>query len=583
MDTAAGELIERLKQYVISDAQEQRQELERQWAAPLFERVRRGLAIQDLRLVGQQEKGIFVLAAQQNNSRFREGDLLVLHRGSPLMQPTVECVLEYEDDEYLYVTITGGESSVLSLELQGWIADEASLDLSSFYLKALDQVADSALGRENILPLLQNTCNPQFDYERYERSYAQAKADGLNDSQAEATAMAYAADLFHMVQGPPGTGKTRVLANLCRQFVLDGQRVLVTSLTHRAINNALNQLFSLDPALPVCKVGQAVRARDLLGRSAESFAESPLVDLEGGYVIGATPFASQTSRLQGVEFDVVVFDEASQVTLPLALMGMLTASKYIFIGDERQLPPVNSGRKSSLGRQSIFTYLNGRGAETMLEITYRMNRELTHWPSRMFYEGLLRSDASAAARRLKMQPVYSPWDFALHPDEPIVFIDTRQVNTTNHSRIEAGIVCDLIQALRRGQIPLYEIGVVTPYRAQARLVRRLLRQAGFGREELDDLVVDTVERMQGQEREVVIVSWATSNRAYAQDLAEFLYQPERLNVAITRPRTKLIMVGSRELLLVQPQDETVAGWVELLRDLLEACVIYSAPAGSAVG
>ena len=72
----------------------------------------------------------------------------------------------------------------------------------------------------------------------------------------------------------------------------------------------------------------------------ETFTASRFAEIDGGYVVGATPFALQTSRLENVEFDVVLFDEASQITLPLAIMGMLAGSKYIFIGDENQLPPV---------------------------------------------------------------------------------------------------------------------------------------------------------------------------------------------------------------------------------------------------
>lgn len=574
------ELLERLRQLILQDAQEQQAELERQWARPLHERVYKGLALKDLRWLESRENNVVIMACDFNESRFREGDMLILHRGNPLEHPYIQCILEDDDEKQLELTVTGGSNDALLLDPEGWIADENNIDLSPFYLQALDQVADSNLGRENILPLLQATRQPMLDYERYEWSYAQALQVGLNESQAEATAMAYACDLFHLIQGPPGTGKTKVLAHLCSQLVMEGQRVLVTSLTHRAINNALNKVFEIDPALPMCKIGQRTRARDLLTRNYENFAESPLSNLGSGYVIGATPFATQTQRLSHIEFDVVVFDEASQVTLPLAIMGMLAGSKYIFIGDDRQLPPVKGNRNSDLSRKSIFGYLTGRGAETMLEVTYRMNAELTAWPSQTFYDGRLQPAASAARRRLKMQPVYSPWDFVLHPDEPAVFLDTALKNNTTRSRIEAGIVCEIIQALLKGRLRPDEIGVVTPYRAQARLIRKLLRQAGIEKEILADLVIDTVERMQGQEREVILISWVTSSRRFAEDLSDFFFQPERLNVAITRPRTKLIVIGSQNVLTAQPADETLAGWVALFRDLVAECTLFSVPRGS---
>ena len=110
-------------------------------------------------------------------------------------------------------------------------------------------------------------------------------------------------------------------------------------------------------------------------------------------------------------------------------------------------------------------------------------------------------------------------------------------------------------------------------------MRNLLRHALPSREMLKEIVADTVERMQGQEREVVLVSLATSSPAFAEGLADFFFQPQRLNVAITRPRTKLILVGSRHVLQVEPQDEEQRSWVELMRDLVAHCTVFSLPGG----
>jgi len=111
--------------------------------------------------------------------------------------------------------------------------DQDWFDSSPFYLAALDQVADSNLGRSIILPLLQGSLNPNIDYSKYERAKVELKDAGLNESQIESVALSYATDLLHLIQGPPGTGKTLMLAHLARLLVQDGRRVFVTALTHR--------------------------------------------------------------------------------------------------------------------------------------------------------------------------------------------------------------------------------------------------------------------------------------------------------------------------------------------------------------
>jgi DNA replication ATP-dependent helicase Dna2 len=126
-------------------------------------------------------------------------------------------------------------------------------------------------------------------------------------------------------------------------------------------------------------------------------------------------------------------------------------------------------------------------------------------------------------------------------------------------------------ALLVGGIPSSEIGIVTPFRAQSREIRTLLRRAVPDPVARQQIVVDTVERMQGQERDVIIVSLTTSNPVFAAEIADFFFQPERLNVAITRPRVKLIIVGSRALRETAPVDLDQQLAVERFNDLLDAC------------
>ncbi len=516
-------LLQRLKTFIRHEYETQRYELEMQWAQPLPQRIRQSNAIEALSL--QSLKGnALKMGCQKNDSRFRDGDLLVLHRGNAKGPETIQCILDYDDETSLDLLITDGKPFLLKEHPKGWIADESMLDLSSMFLNALDQVSDTLRGREFILPLISGDLAPNIDYARYERAWEAAQVEGLNETQCEALANAYASDLAYLIQGPPGTGKTYVLAHLARLLVADGFRVLVTALTHRAINNALNKIYEQDPALPLCKMGQEGAARDSLPPNFRNFTEADFAYSEGGYIVGATPFATRSQRLPNVEFDIVIFDEASQITLPLTIMGMLAGERYVFIEDDRQLPPVVSAGATEIGCTSIFGYLNGCGYETMLEVTYRLNDKLNAWPSKTFYENRLRPAPEEATRKLEFAAISDPWGFALAPEHPAVYLDLGHRNATVRSRQEAEVVVELIQSLMRVAIHPRQIGVIAPFRAQGRAYRKLLRQVMPSEEALKELVVDTVERMQGQEREVMIVSMTTSNPSFAGRLAKFYFQ-----------------------------------------------------------
>lgn len=563
-------LLQRLKKFVLEEANAQWEALEHQWKTPLAQRVAKGWAIEGIRVV-EVDNFLVRMHCYNNQSRFREGDLVVLHRGNPRDPDALHLDLYYDGVTDLEAGLIRGNPYLLKAEPDGWVIDQDWFDTSEFYLAAIDQVADSHRGRSIILPILQGNLYPQIDFARYHRAREWSTRKGLNESQVEAIAMAYATNLYHLIQGPPGTGKTLVLAHLSDLLVQEGGRVLITGLTHRAIHNALNKVAQVNPEIPVCKIGDQRHTGDLKAPNFETFDESGFGDIHTGYVIGATPFALQTQRLRNVEFDVVIFDEASQVTIPLALMGMLAGNKYIFVGDEMQLPPVTAFAQPKQEVSSIFSILSGRGQETMLNITYRLNDVLTEWPSKTFYGGKLQPSEQSKNRRLRLLGEPNRWDFVLDPQTPAVFVDLDHKNATNRSMLEAEVVADLVVSLIvRGLSPA-EIGVVTPFRAQSRLIRTLLWRMIDDEDIRRQIIVDTVERMQGQEREVVLVSLATSSPSFAAQIADFLFRPQRLNVTVTRPRTKLILVGSKHVLLAERYDPDVAESVKILRELIDFC------------
>ncbi|MCD4753220.1 MAG: AAA family ATPase [Anaerolineaceae bacterium] len=575
-------LLENLRWFLKEEFRVQYERLSNQWQRPLSNRISSGRAIEGVRIDKVDSEGTLTLFCEHNESIFREGDTIVLHKKHPEDSLSLQAYLVKDDNTELTARVTGNSIDLISLNTQThWIIDEGMVDVLDYYLDTLDHVAISQKGKTQILPLLMAKLDPIVDQEKYLRSWEQSGEAGLNDMQQEAVAMAVATNLAHLIIGPPGTGKTFVLAEICKQLVDEGKRVLITGLTHRAVNNALNKIFQLYSDLPVFKIGNERRADDLKVPNFGSFHTSDAMQIKGGYAIGATPFALRTKRLKNVEFDVIIFDEASQITLPLAIMGMLAGEKYIFIGDDNQLPPINvlddREMDDPLYGASVFEYLCDRGYETTLETTYRMNDVLTKWPSKTFYGGHLRSSDMAKNLRIKYitepHPIYKP---ILTPESPLVFVNIEHMNTRTKSYQEADLISTLVLELLRCGIKPEEIGVVSPYRSQCRLIKSYLRKT-LSYDDLGKIVIDTVERMQGQEREVILVSFTTSDKDFLEIITSFFYQPERLNVTITRPKTKLIMVGSRHMLNIGITDPELKQWLDNYKDLFTHCKELNVP------
>jgi DNA replication ATP-dependent helicase Dna2 len=195
----------------------------------------------------------------------------------------------------------------------------------------------------------------------------------------------------------------------------------------------------------------------------------------------------------------------------------------------------------------------------MLETTYRMNEPLTRWPSENFYQGRLIAHRTNAARR-----------FVLWPEPSMVSVIVNHEGNRACSDEEADETAALIEEMLAGGLPPGEIGVVVPFRAQAAKIRSLLRFRRFADvPDISKLTVDTVERFQGQEREVMIVSFVSSEDAFMDRIGAFLTYPQRLNVAVTRARTKVLLVYSprfrKWLERNAPHDEGAATALDLLK------------------
>ncbi len=580
----ASFVVDGLRRFVQDEFACQRKNFGLQISQPRAERVERGTCLDGLTFRGIED-GLAMFQHQGNDSRLRESDLVLLRPQDAGGDADGELASIYREERD---TIWLARDSGFRQNLTGgglWMLDEAFLDLERHYLEAMERLPGTEIGQERILPLLMGTAEPALDEEDYGGTHGELLASEMpwEDMQLEAIAGCVAADHCYLVQGPPGTGKTRVLAQVVKRLVEEGRRVLVTSFTHRAIDHALGAVArEVADREAIARIGPPVHRRDEPFDRFEYFSESPLGRRAGhlGWVVAATPFALR-KRLAGVEFDTIVFDEAGQITTPLAIMAMLTGRIYLFFGDQQQLGPVVVSRSRRETKEiGIFQALRAKQIPgTMLNVTYRMNQTLSHWPSESFYGGELSSAPGVAASRLRCAP---PADLpgwqreALDPANPLVWVRFagRKSRTTNDA--ESGAAAELILRLVQAGMDPEQLAVVTPYRRQARKVRRRLETLSPGRS-WSGCVIDTVERMQGQEREVILVTFCASQPEFVEQQAEFLVDPRRLNVSATRARTKLILLASESLPAFDPVDADLEEEVVLLRSLFAAAVEVSHP------
>jgi DNA replication ATP-dependent helicase Dna2 len=358
--------------------------------------------------------------------------------------------------------------------------------------------------------------------------------------------------------------------------------VLITAVSHQAIHNALGETYWVGQRLARCaafledgivKLGASRGNNEGLPAGVRAVFRAPRS--RSPLVAGATVYAAMKpgAELFDRDYDVVLFDEAGQATLVLALGARLLGKRVVFIGDDAQLPPVietppdeNIG---SLARSSALSFIRRMYAPPfLLAESRRLNSELCSVVSGLFYGGGLSPTEEAADRSLPLlQGPAGAFSEMLRPDKSLVFVDVPHKDCRSGSESEAAWAAALVREAARCGVRPEEIGVIAPFRAQANRIRFLLGRAR-------GTVCSTVERFQGQEREMTVLSLTSSQPRYLARLAAFIFDPNRLNVAVSRARTKVVVLGSRDALSkaaesCEPDSEAAAGF-SAFRRILEA-------------
>ncbi len=251
-------------------------------------------------------------------------------------------------------------------------------------------------------------------------------------------------------------------------------------------------------------------------------------------------------------FDVLVIDEACQTTEPGCWIPLLRSSRVVLAGDHCQLPPTVLSREAvqqgfAVSLQERLVALFGALVTRRLDVQYRMNERIMGFSSREFYEDALSADPRVATHRLCDLPGVAP---SALTEEPVQFIDTagagyeEEVEPDGESRLnpqEAVLVAGKVRALIQCGVSAPDIAVIAPYAAQVRRLRELLPVPG--------LEIDSVDGFQGREKEAVVLSLVRSN---VEGEIGFLADVRRTNVALTRARRKLLVIGDSATLAVLP-------------------------------
>ncbi len=422
--------------------------------------------------------------------------------------------------------------------------------------------------------------------------------NGLNVSQKQAVLNALSAKDVALVHGPPGTGKTTVLIEIIRQALAKKESVFVAAPSNTACDNILER--AVEKGINVLRLGHPARIAGHLREHTLDFklALHPLtkdihraeaefsrlkkkktrykerrspgrkeeqalgreisllkqeiqtlhkeifkVVMKEAQVFIGTLTAIQDHAVREKQFDWVIIDEATQATEPISWIPVTHANKLVMAGDHFQLPPTvrsKEAEQKGLGITLFERFYKVLAPEfrTLLNRQYRMNEKIMGFSSKMFYKNLLVADPSVKSQTLS---TLSGVQKNLDTTEPLLFIDTagkgfeERLETGSESRYnpeEAELVIGELKKMIDFGVPESEIAVISPYSAQVRLLSNLFP--------MPELEIDSVDGFQGREKELVIVSLVRSN--LTGELG-FLNDTRRMNVAMTRARRKLIVIG----------------------------------------
>lgn len=506
-------------------------------------------------------------------------------------------VVSYVDGNRMVIALNNEQQAAELQSVEG-LGVQLSFDETSYrtMMDALDRVIR---GKGSRLTYLRDLFYTDMEAKRF--TFHPVTLPWLNPTQERAVNEVLWAKDVAVVHGPPGTGKTTTLVEAICECLRKENQVLVCAQSNMAVDWISEKL--VDRGVSVLRIGNPTRVNDKMlsftyerqfeahpdyeqlwsirkamrelrqhrKRGDHSFHQkierlkSRSTELEMGIqqqlfgearVIACTLVGSANRLLEGMKFGTLFIDEAAQALEAACWIPIRKATRVVFAGDHCQLPPTvksYEALKGGLGVTLMERIVKQKPeVVTLLTMQYRMNEEIMKFSSEWFYHGRVESAPEVRDRSV------------LDYDIPMLWIDTAEMSCREEFVGESyGRVNKLEAQLTLAALQLYydkigkervlseriDVGIISPYRAQVQYLRQLLKQTPYFKPYRSLITVNTVDGFQGQERDVVLISLV---RANDEGQIGFLRDLRRMNVAITRARMKVIILGDATTMTHHP-------------------------------
>ncbi|KAJ2448890.1 hypothetical protein EV183_005201 [Coemansia sp. RSA 2336] len=449
-------------------------------------------------------------------------------------------------------------------------------------LEAMQKLYVWPAARPTLHSVLFGSADPRFDSAAAISTFLDMS---LNDEQKKAVNLAVTAQDIALIHGPPGTGKTYTLVEVIRQLVAQGKTLLVCGPSNISIDNIAERLKKASD-IRFMRLGNAAKANPSMLKP--NITRLDILSRMHARVVLTTLCSSGGPKLSklNIAFDVVIIDEAAQAIEAECWIAGIQAPKIILAGDHHQLPPTllspqnqsikrsansaESVRDGDLFTKTMFERVHdklGEAACQMLNIQYRMHASIMHISSKYLYNGNLVAHYSVEQHLLQDLPNIS----SNHITKcALMFIDTNRKHRetadskyqshakgrkqdkapkSNYNSGEAKLAIKHAQELIQAGVDGKDIAIISPYNGQVRLLKLMSKK-------VPGVQIGSVDGFQGGEREAVILSLVRSN---PQKIVGFLDDYRRINVAITRARRHLCVIGD---------SHTISGGSKFLKQLL---------------